>query len=271
MKTLIDIIKDNLRFRGQIVSLAKAAQHKQNKGSDLGILWTFVKPAMYIAVFYVAITLGFKGEKDIPGITCPYFVWLTIGITTWFYIQSMLAGGAGVFRKYKLYVTKVNYPIDIIPTILATSNLLVHFVLIAGAMLLTVFVFHVPPTIYWLQIPIYTTFMYLFSIAWSMASGLLAAISKDLLKLLQSVSQAFFWLSAILFDIHKIDNPIILKLFMFNPITFIIEGYRNSICRTVWIWQEPEKFLCYMCTFVFMVVAAVLLYKKLRKIIPDFL
>lgn len=272
MKTLIKIIKSNIRNRGQILQLAIADQKKQYKGSDLGILWAFVKPTMYIGVFYAAISLGFKGAKDLDGLIegCPYFVWLTIGMISWFFMSGMLAGGANVFRKYKIYVTKIKYPVEILPTILATSNLLVHMVLVLAALVMTV-CFGVMPSIYWIEIIFYMALMYVFSIFWSMASGFIAAISKDFLNLLQAISQAFFWLSAILFDINSVDNETVRIIFMFNPISYVCEGYRNAVTRHIWFWQEPEKLLCYLITLAVMILVALLCYKKMRKVIPDYL
>jgi len=270
VRTLYKIIRNNIKYRGQIVAMARANLQKKYKGSDLGAFWAFIKPAMYIAVFYVAISMGFKGAKNIPGLECPYFIWLTIGMMAWFYIRDMLLGGAGAYKRYRVYITKINYPIEIIPSIAASSSLIVHTVLMCAALVLSM-LFGVMPSIYWLEIPFYTFFMVLFSIVWSTATGFIAGINKDFYNFLSTMSQAVFWLSAILFDKHRMTSAAAQIFFLFNPVTYIVDGYRNAICWHVWFWEEPKAFGCYLVTFGVMTILAILSFKKFRKILPDYL
>ncbi len=77
-----------------------------------------------------------------------------------------------------------------------------------------------------------------------------------------------FWLSAILFDVNSLD-PRIQTVFLFNPITYIVEGYRNAFCRHIWFWEEPLKLGCFMLVLAVMAAIAMLMYKKLAKRLPD--
>lgn len=267
MKTLIEIIQENIKNWHHTWSLAKIHQKKTYKGSDLGLVWAFAKPSMYIIVFYVAISIGFKSSKTIPGIICPYFVWLTVGMISFFFMRDMILNGASCFRKYGAFVTSAKYPVSTLPTTVAVSYMLLHL----GMMILVFavcFMFGTMPSIYWIEIPFYTVLMFVFSIFWSIATGLVSVVFKDFYNFLQVANQAVFWLSAILFDVNKITGKAS-RVFLFNPITYIVEGYRNAICRHIWFWEEPLKLVCYLFMMLLMIVVAVLMYKKLRKRIPD--
>lgn len=267
MKTFIQIIKENIGNIDRIWDMAKADQKKRFRGSDMGMLWAFIKPTMYIVVFYLAISIGFKSSKNIPGIETPYFIWLTIGMISFFYMRDMILNGAACFRKYGQYITNAKFPVSILPATVSVSYMIIHFVML-GIGFAICLIFGVMPSIYWVQIPFYMILMFIISVFWGIASGLISVLYRDFYNLLQVINQAVFWLSAILFDLRQLD-PIIQKVFLFNPISYIVEGYRNAICRHIWFWEEPEKLICYLLMLVVMIVIAILMYKKLRKRIPD--
>lgn len=267
MKTLIELIKENIINREQMWELAKVHQKKQFRGSDMGLVWAFAKPSMYIIVFYVAISIGFRSSKNIPGLECPYFVWLAIGMISFFYMRDMILNGANCFRKYAMYVSKSKYPIGTLPTTVSLSFLMIHFgMLVLG--IAVCFAFGTMPSIYWVQTFFYMFLMVVMSIVWSVGTGIISVIYKDFYNFLQVVNQMVFWLSAILFDVNGL-GPRGQFVFMFNPITYIVEGYRNSFCRHIWFWEEPVKLGCFMLVLVIMTTISIQMYSKLAKRMPD--
>ena len=269
MRTLIKLIKENIKYRGQMWELAKSHQRKIYRGSDMGLMWAFAKPTMYIFVFYFAITIGFRASKDIPGLICPYFVWLTVGMVSFFYQRDMILNGASCFRKYNHLVNRARYPIGTLPTTVSVSYFLVHLGMMAIAVAVCL-LFGCFPSVYWLQVPFYMLLMFVFAVFWSIATGLISVVYKDFYNFLQVINQAIFWLSAILFDVNGL-SPSIQKVFLFNPITYIVEGYRNAFCRHIWFWEEPLKLGCYLIVMAVMILISLFMYKKLRKRIPDVL
>lgn len=269
VKTLLEIIKINIAYRSTTARLAMANQQKNYKGSDFGMLWAFIKPALYIGVFYIAISIGFKSSKDIEGLVCPYFIWLSTGMICWFYMQSLVVAGAGCFRKFRLNITKVGLPPETVPVIMAESSLIIHIPLLIAGLILAM-CFGVTPSIYWLELPIYMALMFLFSVLWNFATGILSAITVDFLNLLKSISVAIFWLSGILFNISDIPEATV-PVMRFNPVSFLVEGYRNAVCRHIWIWEQPKEFLCFMTTFTVFLIIALVLFKRIKPRLSDIL
>ena len=268
ISSLKEIITENIRYFFITRQQAKAAQIKKHKGTDLGLFWEFAKPVFYICVFYFAISMGFRGAKDVPDLVCPYFVWMASGIIPWFYITAMISGGPGCIKKYRGLVLKTAYPLSTIPTITSLANLYTHIPMVIFLLVLST-IFRTPPSIYWLQLPIYMALVILMGFVWALGSGLFSILSRDFRDLIRAISPAFFWLSGILFDYRIVDNPTIQFFFKLNPITYIVQGYRNCICFHKWIWEEPEAFLGFMVIFVILLVLALWLYKKLKNILPD--
>jgi len=58
---------------------------------------------------------------------------------------------------------------------------------------------------------------------------------------------------------------------MFNPVTYVVTGYRNIFIDKTWFFEEPKKLVCFIFVTVIMLILAMWAYKKLKKEIPDVL
>ena len=250
--------------------MAAKEQRRAYKGSDLGRVWAYLKPAIYVFGFYVAITIGFKSSKDIEGLTCPYFVWLAVGMTSWFYMRDLIPGGANCFYKYKIMHFKGRMPMTAIPTVPAMVAFRTQIVLLIAVIVL-MFFYGCKPSIYWIQLPFYILMMILMSIVWGFFAGCLTVLSKDFYNILRSFNSMIMWLSGILFDISKKAAKVkgLKWVFRFNPITYIAEGYRNSLCREVWFFDEKIKLCCFLMVMAFFAIAGLLMFKRIEKELPD--
>lgn len=268
MKTLLKIIKEHMKYKKQIFKLAKADLTKTYRGAALGWTWAIIKPAVTIFVYWFAFSIGLRMGKDVNGY--PYFLWLIAGVVPWFYMSEMITGGTDCIRKYSYLVTKMKFPVATIPTFVNISKFMIHLILILVVILIFA-LFGYMPTIYILQLPFYMLLTFLFFNVWGLFSGPLAAVSKDYSNLVKSFITAIFWLSGIMWNPATINNPILKKILMINPITFLITGFRNCFINKVWFWQSPKTLLCFIVILFIMLMLALWVYKRLRKEIPDVL
>ena len=152
MKTLWKIIISHIQYRKQILQLAKTDLIKTYRGALLSWGWAILKPAITIAVYYFAFTVGLRTGKPVKGY--PYFLWLISGFIPWFYISAIYTGGAYSLHKYAFLVKKIKFPVCCVPMIVSLSNMIVHLALT----LLMVIIFiamGAPVTIYLAQLPFY--------------------------------------------------------------------------------------------------------------------
>lgn len=268
MNTLREIISDHIKYRRQIVKLAKSDLVKTYSGTMLGWSWALIRPAIFIAIYYIAFTFGLRVGKPVGEYS--YFMWILTGLVPWFYIRDVFVGGAGAIRKNRYLVTKIKFPISAIPTIESISLIIVNIVLII-IMLIYFTVSGKGPDIYWLQLPIYILMMFMFFTSWSLFSGLLATISKDFLQMIKSVTIALFWLSGIIFEVGRVTNPIMKKVLMLNPITIIVNGFRNSLIYKEWFWQNWKEMVTFAVAYTIMVGLSVLVYRRLKNEAADVL
>ncbi len=268
METVREILRDHWEYKSQLTKLAKSDLNKTYKGSLLGWAWALIRPAILIFVFWFAFTVGLRHGHDVDGY--PFFLWLIAGMIPWYYMRDMLNSGSNSIRKYRYLVTKIKFPVSTIPTFVSMANLAVN----TGLIIVMIFIFWAfgyAPTVYYLQIPFYILLMFLFWTAWGLFSGIMSAMSSDFLNLVRSLTQALFWLSGILYDARTIDQVWIRKILLVNPVTLLINGFRNVFISHQWFWEQPGEIRNFLIAYIVMCLLAVWAYKKLRKELPDVL
>lgn len=268
METIKLIVDEHRSFSKQIFQLAKSDLIKTYRGAALGWSWAVIKPLITLFVFWFAFTVGLRSGHSVNGY--PYFLWLTAGFLPWFYMQEMIQGGAGCIRLYSHLVTKMKFPVSVIPTYFNLSHLYVHFALL-GITIALFSCFGYFPDLYYLQIPVYMFFMYAFFTTWSLLAGILSAISKDFQNLVKAFSTAIFWMSGIIYNVDEIGNVYIRTILKFNPVTVVASGYRRTFIYKQWFWEDKFELLCFAITFTVFFILALRAFKKLRKEIPDVL
>ena len=268
MKNLIGILKEHFEYRQQILKLAKADLVKTYRGAALGWSWAIIKPAVTIFVYWFAFSIGLRAGRDVSGY--PFFLWLIAGLIPWFYINDMLTAGTDSIRKYSYLVTKMKFPVSTIPTFVSLSKLSINIILIV--IMIAIFaLFGFAPDIYYLQIIFYLGLTFILWTIWGLFSSLLAAISKDFSNLVKSFVTAVFWLSGIIWNAEAITIPWLKKLLMLNPVTYLVNGFRNCFINKIWFWEQPKRLLYFAIITLILLICALWAYRKVRKEIPDVL
>ncbi len=268
MRIIIEIIRDHIRYRKQIMKLAKSDLVKTYKGAALGWSWSVLKPAVTIGIYYFAFAVGLRRNAPIAGY--PFFLYLLCGLVPWFYMSAMFTGGAKVIRKYGYLVTKVRFPVSVIPTFASLSQLATN-IFITILMLIVFLIYGQRPDIYWLQIPFYMALSFFFFTSWSLFAGLVSVVSKDFMHLVESVVMFLFWTAGIFYDVSGIKNITLRKIMMFNPVSIIVNGYRDALINKMWFWERMDWLRNYVILLGLMLILAMWAYKKLIKTIPDML
>jgi len=266
--TLVDIVNEHTTYKKQILQLAAVDLVKTYRGSALGWLWAVIKPSVTIFVYWFAFSVGLRAGAGVNGF--PFFLWLVSGIVPWFYIQEMLSQGSTNFKRYDYLVTKIRFPVSTISTFVSLSKLYVHLALLMVVVVLFV-LFGYPVDAYFLQLPIYVVLMFAFFTLWSMFASLLSAMSKDFANVVNSFVMAVFWVSGIMWDVNKINNPLLSKALMFNPVTFLATGYRNVFIYKRWFFEDTFGLMAFGIMLAVMAGLALYTFHRLRRDIADVL
>ncbi len=265
MKEILKEHKENFKM---IFKLAKIDIIKTYKGAALGWLWAFIKPVFTIFVYWFTFEIGLRSMKIRHGY--PNFLWLISSVVPWFYFSSIILQGASSIKNYNYLVTKMKFPISIIPTIVNTSELIVHISLMIIVTLIFAFSGY-GIDIYVLQLPIYIMLSFLFFEVLSLITSILSCISKDFFNIIKSINIMLFWMSSIIWDIRDISIEWIKKILWLNPIAFLVDGYRNCFINKIFFFEELDKLFLFLSVMLVLLLIMNIVYKKLRKDIPDVL
>ena len=267
-KALASIVGTNCKNFRQSVSMAAIELNKAYSGSSFGVVWAFVKPVLFVLVYWFGITIGIKGGND--G-NAPYIYKLIASILPWFFIsEAWLKCGTSI-RRNKHLVTKTVFPIPTIPVFEEMHHFLVHSILVAVATVIFAVSGYI--TVNFVQI-IYGMIC-LFVLIWaiSLICSALVVISRDFEHLIKSLTQVLFWLSPILWDIEKVKNyTIIYYIVRLNPVAYIVEVYNAAFLGNLsggyaWFFSDISGTICFWAEIIVIALIGSYLFKRIE---PDF-
>ena len=270
LETLKEIIQENWQWRRQIFNLSKIDVQKNCRGSVLGWAWLFIKPLMYIGVFWFALSMGLRAGSSTGG-EYPYILWLCAGLVPWLtFMQAMINGGANVYRRYPFLVTRIRFPLSAISTFYALAQFLI-FLAFMALLLAVVLIARVPLSVHAIQIIPIALLMLVFFTCFSIMVSPLSAMSKDFNNLLKALSTPLFWASGIIYNVASLPFDWLQTVLAFNPITFFVTAFRAALCDKYWIWERPELLVPFLIVAVLTVLIALRNYKNLRRDVADVL
>lgn len=214
--------------------------------------------------------IGLRGGRPIDGDT-PFLVWLLCGLIPWFFISpTMTQGSNSIYQKVNL-VSKMNFPVSLLPTIRIIGNSF-QFVVLLGILFVLLLIYGIYPTAFILQLPYYLLCLYVFLFSFSILSSTIATLIRDYQTLLQSMMRMFLYLSPILWDPKAENVPEWLTyLLKLNPFYYIIEGIRLSFLGGTWFYEDPIYMLYFwVLTFVILYFGT-LVHFRFRKSFVDYL
>lgn len=273
---MFSIYKEHKGFGKQIFLLAKNELIKDYKGAVIGPLWSVVKPLFTLFVYWFAFEIGLRNSGDVDiqiagewG-TVTRFIFMLTGFVPWFFISDSIIFGSKSIRSNRQFVTKVSFPVSTIPTFVLLSKLFVHFLLVA-VMYVILIASGYGPSIYNIQFFYYCALMYLFFLALAWTTATMCAFSMDLQSMITSVISGMFWLSGIIYNTYTLDNDLLRRIMLFNPINYFVNGYRNAFIAERWFFEYPNESIVFFIEFAIVIFLGVFNYKRLRKRMADVL
>ena len=263
VEDFLRLLRINVDNISQTYAMAQVALTKRYSGSALGVVWSLVKPIIFIAAYWFAIGVGLRGAAAIG--TVPYIYWLIPGIVPWFFINDALLTGGTAVRSNSHFVTKMVYPVATLPISETLSLYFVHLVM----MCLVTAVFVVSGfglSLYFLQLPYYLFCCIAFAAVMAMLLSALTAVSQDVQHAVKSAMTLLFWFTPVLWSADNIGSPLKLVL-LANPIYYILNGYRNTFVGERWFFQDWQ-YTAYF--WAFMIVASLLASFVFTKLEPEF-
>lgn len=210
---------------------------KRYKGTLLGLCWSFFTPLLMLVVYTVVFGFVFRGSYGHPGETKMQFVLgLFCGMLVWDLIAGSIASAPMLIVQNANLVTKVIFPLEILPIAMIASNL-VHTAIGFAPLLLLIIISQgiisiSALSLFLIFIPV---LFYCLGISW-IISGL-GVFLRDIGAMMPAVITILMFMSAIFFPITAI--PAAWRwLIMLNPAAVLISMAREALVFGQWInWE----------------------------------
>ncbi len=239
------------------------------KGYYLGLIWDIISPYFRFGAYYLAITFGLRSGRDINGVS--YLAWLMIGLIPWLFISETLVAGAKAFVSNDNFIRTSTINLKIYPISSILQTLYTNMIVFVISSILVISM-GVKVNLHWLNIIYYYIMMSLYMYSLSTIFSIITVWIKDFGKLLQSITVMLFWATPILYTIGNVtsSSPIFVKLTLFNPFFYFIDGIRQSILFEGNFWDTFLFIDAYIIiiTCINLVIGRYL-FKRHKSIIKD--
>jgi lipopolysaccharide transport system permease protein/teichoic acid transport system permease protein len=248
--------------RGMIKAMAMRDIQSRYMGTLGGFAWFIIQPLSIALVYWFVFSKGFKVQ---PAGGIPFIVVFLCGLIPWSMFAEALNASTASINANSHLVTKNIFPTEILPVVSLVSSLFTH-VLMMLIFLVIMLVNKISFSLFNLQFFYYLFALSVFSLGLGWFLSAVNVFCKDVGQALGVVLNLWFWATPIVW-LQTILPPHYQFFLKFNPMYYIVDGYRSSFIYHAPIWHNPRQGLYFwiVCAFVFIVGA--LTFRKLK---PEF-
>lgn len=250
-----------------IVKLAWSNFYTQYSKSYIGAIWSIIHPLTTVIIFWFVFTQAFKVQPDKGG--HPFIIWLLAGMSIWLFFAEAITTSTTAISSNAFLLKKRTFNIILLPYIKIISSLFSHltFMLLVISMYLF---YNIYPTMYWIQIPYYILCTICISIGISMITSSISVFIPDIENVVSVFIQLFFWVTPVFWSLYMIPNDF-RNILKFNPIAYLVQGYRDSLLSQGWLWDHKvESFAFWAFTFIIMIIGH-MIFNRLKPHFADVL
>ena len=115
-----------VRHRALIASMVRRDGHGRYRGSMAGLFWTVIQPLLlmltYFFVFALVLRVRFGPGTEESG-PLDFLLYFICGILPWLAFSEALARASSVLLEHRTLVTRVLFPVEILPVNIAVAGL----------------------------------------------------------------------------------------------------------------------------------------------------
>lgn len=207
-----------------VFELTKREFSSRYRGSMGDWVWSFAQPLFLLAVYTIAFGVILKARWGFSGSTTDYALMLFAGLIIFNTFSECLIKSPMLITNNPNFVKKVVFPLELLPFItvltamthacIAITVWFLGYIVLIGAPKLTALFF---PIILICFSPL------LLGVGWLLAA--LGVIARDITQLTTMLNHTLLFLTPIFYSIEAAP-PILQKLLMINPLSFIVEQFR---------------------------------------------
>jgi len=267
IKTIAIEILSNLQL---IWAVARYNNKAAFQGHYFGLAWEIINPLIQIALYFFVfgtirnnndVGVGFGNNY----VYVQFLPWMLVGMSAWLFMNRATVSGSMSVQKKIGLVSKMQFPISILPAMDMAAKLTAYFVT-AAIVVIIVILFGFTPTIFWLQYIYYVFAMLTFIYFLALLNSTLTIMFRDYHQILKPIMRLFFWFSGVIWRIHEMGAipGWLTRLMDLNPFSYILSGFRYTFFSQAFFWEHWETTIFFWLLVLLIAIVASYLHLKLR-------
>jgi len=229
-----------LRYREVLWNLVRRNLKVRYKNSVLGFAWSLLNPLMQIGVWYFVFKILFRRPE-------PNFMALLItGFLPWLFFSQTVLDSTGCVTQEMALIKKAYFPRTILPISTLLSNLIhLGFAFIVVLVLFAIWGVNVNLNYLWVIPATLLVAVFAYGLAAMLAAW--SAFYADVKFIVGNLLGLWFFLTPVLYPLRLVlggniedpNNwlefliqghlPFFKKVFLLDPLTIAVEGYRSAL------------------------------------------
>ena len=251
----MNVFKGLYDYRELIKTSVKKDIGGKYKHSFLGVLWSFVNPLLQIIVYAIVFPLIMRNNIEY------YVVFMVCGLIPWNYFSTVINRASFTMIENGNIIKKVYFPREILPLSVVTSET-VTFLISSIIIIAFTIGYGLGITINILFYPILLLIQFVLLLGISLFVSSITVYFRDLQHFIGVLLQLFFYATPIVYSIDAIPENFT-WIFKFNPMTYIIEGYRDIFYyQTI---PEMGTLLIVLLIGIVLCITGYMVFNKLQK------
>ena len=273
MKAALTVLKEQINNFYLIRRLSVYEILSKNRNNYLGTAWEMINPTIQLIIYwFVFSTIRSREPVEVGGVDIPFFPWLLAGFFLWiFCYQSIIQGSNSIYTRLRM-LSKMNFPMSVIPNFVIFSNLYVHLAVLSLSIIVLQFMGYYV-NVYYFQFIYFIISAICLLFAISLVTSTLSTILRDFHLLLNSTVRMLLYLSGVLWPITLLDDfPKLMNVMKLNPVFYLIEGYRAAFFGSEWYFITHWQYSLYFWGLVIVLfMFGSMLHVKFRRHFIDYL
>lgn len=248
------LFKNLYNYRLLLKSNVKKEIRGKYKASVLGILWSFINPLLTALIYALVFPFLLKSTEP------HYVTFIIIGILPWTYFTTSIMQGTTSILVNAGIIKKVYFPREILPIAINTSGL-INFLISCIIMFIFLICSGIGFSIYIIYLPFIILVQYLLQLGIILITSAIEIYIRDMEYILNFFINMLFYATPILYSVKLFEGSFIAKLIKLNPMTTIINSYRNIL-----FYQTFPEIKALSITFIFSLILLIIGFKVFDKL-----
>ena len=214
------MFKELYKYRELLKTNVKKEIRGKYKGSFLGVLWSFMNPLLMTLVYAIVFPYLLRNTEP------HYVTYIVTGILPWNWFTISIALGTTIVLANAAIIKKVYFPREILPISVVTSGM-VNFLI--SCLIILIFVLCSGIGLTWniVFLPLVVIAQFLLTLGIILITGAINIYIRDLEYIVNFFVTMLFYGTPILYSSKMFEGSSIATLININPMTIIINAYRD--------------------------------------------